>query len=81
MAGFEPSKEIEKDFFCLVTSVGQRNNFESSWGVERQTTEPQRLYGESNQLQNHLLKKLFMQVFHMLENVLEKLFLNDQVIL
>ena len=26
---FELSKEIEKDFFCLVTSVGQRKNSES----------------------------------------------------
>ena len=29
MASFELGKEIEKDVFCLVTSVGQRTNSES----------------------------------------------------
>ena len=29
MVSFGLRKEIEKDFFCLVTSVGQRKNSES----------------------------------------------------
>ena len=29
MVSFELSKEIEKDVFCLVMSIGQRKNFES----------------------------------------------------
>ena len=34
MLSFEPCKEIEKDFFRPVTSVEQRKNSESSWGIE-----------------------------------------------
>ena len=34
---FELIKEIEKDGFCLVTSVGQRKNSESPRGIEPQT--------------------------------------------
>ena len=51
-------KEIEKDGFCLVMSVGQRKNSESPWGIAPQTllrcstTEPQRLYGEWGLLQS-----------------------------
>ena len=30
-------KEIEKDGFCLVMSVGQRKNSESPWGIAPQT--------------------------------------------
>ena len=30
MVSFELSKEIKKDVFCLVTSMGQRKNYESS---------------------------------------------------
>ena len=37
MVSFGLRKEIEKDFFCLVTSVGQRKNSESPWGIEPQT--------------------------------------------
>ena len=37
MVSFGLGKEIEKDFFCLVTSVGQRKNSESPWGIEPQT--------------------------------------------
>ena len=37
MVSFELSKEIEKDVFCLVTSVEQRKKSESPWGIERQT--------------------------------------------
>ena len=35
MVSFEVGKEIEKDVYCLVTSVGQRKKFESPWGIER----------------------------------------------
>ena len=34
MVSFEPCKEIEKDVFRPVTSVEQRKNSESSWGIE-----------------------------------------------
>ena len=40
MESFELGKEIEKGvfiFFRIVTSVGQRKNFESPWGIEPQT--------------------------------------------
>ena len=37
MGSFELDKEIEKDFFCLVTSMGQRKKFKSPWGIEPQT--------------------------------------------
>ena len=37
MVSFELGKEIEKDVFRLVTSVGQRKNSESPWGIEPQT--------------------------------------------
>ena len=37
MVSFELSKEIEKDVFCLVMSIGQRKNFESLWGIKPQT--------------------------------------------
>ena len=36
MVSFERGKEIEKDIFCLVTSVGQITNSESPWGIEYQ---------------------------------------------
>ena len=32
MVSFELGKEIEKDLFCLFTSVGQRKNSEFLWG-------------------------------------------------
>ena len=43
MGGFELVKEIKKDVFRLVTSVGQRRNSESAWGIEPRTsnTEPE----------------------------------------
>ena len=50
-----------KMFFLLVTSVGQRKNSESPWGIEPQTfgfalrcstTEPQRLFGERGLLRS-----------------------------
>ena len=34
---FDLGKEIEKDVFRLVTSVGQRKTSESPWGIELQT--------------------------------------------
>ena len=34
MVSFELGKEIEKDVFHLVTSVEQRKNSESLWGIE-----------------------------------------------
>ena len=34
MASFEFGKEIEKEVFCLVTSVGQRKNSESPRAIE-----------------------------------------------
>ena len=37
MLSFELDKEIEKNDFRLVTSVWQRNNSESPWGIEPQT--------------------------------------------
>ena len=37
MVSFELGKEIEKDVFRLVTSVGQRKNSESPRGIESQT--------------------------------------------
>ena len=37
MVSFELGKEIEKDVFCLVTSVGQRKKAEYPWGIEPQT--------------------------------------------
>ena len=53
MVTFEVGKEIEKDIFRLVTSVGQRKNSESPRGIEPQiprsdvlATEPQRLHCE-----------------------------------
>ena len=36
MVSFELGKEIEKDVFCLVTSVGQRKNSES--GMRNRTS-------------------------------------------
>ena len=39
MVSFGLGKEIEKDFFCLVTSVGQRKNSESLWGIKPQTSD------------------------------------------
>ena len=53
--------KLKKMFFRLVTSVGQRKNFESPWGMEPQTfgfalrcstTEPQRLSGERGLLRS-----------------------------
>ena len=35
MVSFELGKEIEKDFFRLVTSVGQRKNAQSPCGIRR----------------------------------------------
>ena len=37
MVSLDLSKEIEKDVFRLVTSVGQRETSESLWGIENQT--------------------------------------------
>ena len=37
MVSFELGKEIEKDVFRLVTSLRQRKNSESPWGIEPQT--------------------------------------------
>ena len=37
MVNFELSKEIKKDVFCLVMSIGQRKNSKSWWGIEPQT--------------------------------------------
>ena len=37
MVIFRLDKEIEKDVFRFVTSVGQRKNSESPWGIEPQT--------------------------------------------
>ena len=34
MVSFEFGKEIEKEVFCLVTSVGQRKNSESPRAIE-----------------------------------------------
>ena len=34
MVSFELGKEIERDVFRLVTSVGQRKNSEFPWGIE-----------------------------------------------
>ena len=39
MVNFGLGEEIEKDAFCLVTSVGQRKTSESLLGVEPQTFE------------------------------------------
>ena len=36
MVSFEPGKEIEKDVFCHVTSVGQRKN--SKFGMRNRTS-------------------------------------------
>ena len=53
MVSFDLGKELRKMFFHLVTSVGQRKNYESPCGIESQTfgfafrcstTEPQRLF-------------------------------------
>ena len=61
MVSFELVKEVEKDVFCLVMSVGKRKKPEYPWGIEPQTfrfcapfstTEPQRLYGEGGLLQS-----------------------------
>ena len=61
MVTFELVKEVEKDVFCLVMSVGKRKKPEYPWGIEPQTfrfcapfstTEPQRLYGEGGLLQS-----------------------------
>ena len=61
MVSFELVKEVEKDVFCLVMSVGKRKKPECPWGIEPQTfrfcapfstTEPQRLYGERGLLQS-----------------------------
>ena len=66
MVSFEPGKEIERDVFCLVTSVAQRKNSES--GHEKSnlkpshsaarcfTTESRRLYGERYLLRSSSLK-------------------------
>ena len=37
MVSFELSKEIEKDVFRHFTSLGERKNSESPWGIEPQT--------------------------------------------
>ena len=37
MVSFELGKEIEKDLFCLFTSVGQRKNSEFLWGIKPHT--------------------------------------------
>ena len=37
MVSFELSKEIKKDVFHTVTSMGLRKNYESSWGSKPQT--------------------------------------------
>ena len=37
MASFELGKEIEKDVFRHFTSVGERKNSESPWGIEPKT--------------------------------------------
>ena len=37
MVSFKLGKDIKKDVFRLVTSVGQRKNSESPWGIEPQT--------------------------------------------
>ena len=37
MVNFELGRDIGKDFYRLVTSVGQRKNSESSQGIEPQT--------------------------------------------
>ena len=34
---FDTSRQVEKDVFPLVTSVGQRKNSESQLGIEPQT--------------------------------------------
>ena len=58
---FKLSKEIEKDVFSLITSVGQRKilssheetNLRPSDSILRcSTTEPQRLYGEQGPLRS-----------------------------
>ena len=36
MVSFELAKEAEKDVFRLVSSVGQRKNYESPWGIKPQ---------------------------------------------
>ena len=36
MVSFELAKEAEKDVFRLVSSVGQRKNSESPWGIKPQ---------------------------------------------
>ena len=58
MISFELGKEIKKDFFRLVTSVGERKilsiHEESNLRLSdfRATTEPQRLYGERGLLRS-----------------------------
>ena len=52
---FEHGKDIEKDVFCLVTSVGKRQNCEPAWGIKPQTTEPQRLYSERSPYMTRVL--------------------------
>ena len=37
MVSFELVKEVEKDVFCLVMSVGKRKKPEYPWGIEPQT--------------------------------------------
>ena len=39
MLSFELSKEIEKDIFCLIPSVGQRKNSESPWESNLRTSD------------------------------------------
>ena len=39
MVNFEHCKEIEKNVFCHVKSVGQRKKFKSPWEIEPQTFE------------------------------------------
>ena len=39
MLSFELSKEIEKDIFCLIPSVGQRKNSESQWESNLRTSD------------------------------------------
>ena len=48
---FELGKEIEKDVFCLISSMGQSPHEESNHRCSNSvlpcsTTEPQKLYGE-----------------------------------
>ena len=39
MVSFELGKEIEKDYFCLVTNVGQRKNSESPGSIPHKDSE------------------------------------------